>query len=90
MPGRTRICALAVEPGCVGGPTTGPVLGGVDAVVPVLDSLELLLDADEHAGSTAIPKTTSEAASFWLIPATQSIPAHRFSTLDTFSRSQGD
>jgi hypothetical protein len=74
VPGRTLIFALVVGPDCVGGPTTGPLVVGVDAVDPLPAELELLLDADEHAGSTAIPKTTSEAATFRLIPA-PSLPA---------------
>jgi hypothetical protein len=59
----------------------------VELVPEVL--LDPALDAAEHAGSAAIPRTTSEATTFGLIPG-ESTPAHRLLTLGTFSFSQGD
>ena len=61
----------------------------VDCVELVRELAEPALDAAEQAGSAAIPRTTSEATTFGLIPG-ESTPAHRLLTLDTFSFSQGD
>ena len=50
-----------------------PACGGLDLVVDcvelVVEGLDPALDAAEHAGSAAIPSTTSDAANFALIPA---------------------